>query len=41
MVMNSVTSTDDVSLDQEFRKQLYNAARKRGIIDQLKYKKGK
>ena len=36
MVMNNGTHTSDVSLDREFQKHLSNAARKNGLIDQVK-----
>ena len=36
MVMHSETSTNDVSLDWKFQKQLYNAEHKHGEIDQVR-----
>ena len=41
MVIHSITRTSDVSLDREYQKLLSHAARKHGVIDQEKYKKGK
>ena len=38
MIMYSKTSTDDVSLPQEFPKLLSNAVHIHGLIDQAKYK---
>ena len=36
MVMHTGNRTYDVSLDREFQKHLSNAARKNGLIDQVK-----
>ena len=41
MVMHTKTSTYDVSLERKFQKHLSNEARKHGVIDKGKYKKGK
>ena len=41
ILMHSATSTDDVSLYQEFQRNLSDVSRKYGVIDQVKYKKGK
>ena len=38
ILMRSATSTADVNLAQELLKHLFNAARKHGVIDQVKYK---
>ena len=39
ILMHSATSTDDVSLYQEFQRNLSDVSRKYGVIDQVKYKK--
>ena len=39
MVLHTGTCTSDVSLAREFQKHQYTAARKHGVIDQLKCKK--
>ena len=41
MVMHTGNRTYDISLAREYQKHLSNAARKHGVIDQVKYKRGK
>ena len=40
MVMHTLTRTPNFSLASEFQKHLSTAARKHGVIDQVKYKNG-